>query len=321
MTQEVITSLKQGVDPSVLHKAMQEIQGLNVSVVGGEAAATKMNVAALRSEDTLIAVLPMDVTTGLTDDTANCTISATKATGTLTMSGDPVADETFVVNGVTYTWKAVPSLPTEVKISTGDDNAMAAAVASVVNAYEARKVNGNWNTAGVVASAASAVVTFTSVADGPGNGPVVTDVGTTITISNTNPAAVTATFVSAGDTDAVVVNGVTFTIKTVPVDPDLDMAVAADDTAQAVLLKNTVNQYEFKYGTLDVVVTNAAGVATISPLSSRKGNIITLTEASTNVAVSGSGFLAGGTNTGGFTSTTDLSAANLTVMVFWFNKS
>lgn len=310
-----------GLTDGTLKTAIKELQGLAVTTVAGAANGTAMAVPALRTEDTLLAAIcTVDAGGATTNDVANMTIQPTHASGTITISGNPVAAETFVVNGVTYTFVATPSLPTDVKITAGNNTAMALAAANTINAYENRRLpnGGGQNTAQVVATAALGVVTVTSVADEVGNGPVVTDTGSTITISSTNPAAVTATCVSAGNTDAITVNGVAFTIKTTPVDLDVDIAVLASDTLQAAEFVRAINAYENKHHTLDVVATSALGVVTIAPKSARKGNIITLTEAATNVAVTGSGWLAGGTATGGVKSTTNLTGKTVTLM--WYNK-
>lgn len=259
------------------------------------------------------------------DDKANITIQPTKASGTLTFTGAPTDGQTFVVNDVTYTFKTTPTLATHIARNTGGNqaayDAMAADTAAAINAYESRYLDGSTGHAvpQVVATSAAGVVTITSIEDGVGNGPVVTDTGSTITVDSTDPAAVTATFVSAGNTDAVTVNGVTFTVKTTPVDLDVDMAVLATDTLQAAELARAIRAYANKYGTLDATATNLLGVVTIRPLSAKKGNIITLTEGLSNVAVSGSGLLSGGTATGGIKSTTDLTGESL--VVYWFNKT
>lgn len=310
-------------NPAELHKIVRELQGLRSTLVDGAAAGTKMNIAAMRTEDTILsAVVLADTWAAPTDDTANITIQPTKASGTITISGNPVADETVTVNGTVYTWKATPTAKTHVKITAGDNTAMAAALAAAINAYENRfetALHGDGNHVGkVVATSALGVVTVTSVEDGAGSGPTVTDTGTTITIDSTDPGAVTATFVSAGNNDALTVNGVTFTVKTTVTDSELHMSVKASDTLQAAAAAALINAYEQEYGTLGVVATSALGVVTISSRYGRTGNSITLSDASTNVACSGSGYLANGTNTGGIKSTTNLSAA--TLLVTWFDK-
>jgi hypothetical protein len=226
MTLEVIknqfTKGGTGLTDGSLAKVLVELQGLNVSVVAGAAAGTAMALAAIRPEDTILsAVVTTDAAAAaVVDDKANITIQSTVAFGTITVSGNPVANETVTVNGVVYTWKADPAGNREVLLTAGNNTAMAASLAAAINGYEGRyeaQLNGDgWRTPAVVATSALGVVTVTSVADG---------------------------------------------------------------TA---------------------------------------GNAITLTEASTNVAVTGAGTLTGGSATGSLKSTTDLTGKTLTV--YWFNK-
>lgn len=314
-------------NPNGLKDIVTELQGLRVVAVNGAAASTKMDVPAIRSEDTILeAIILADTWAAPTSDVANVSIVDTHASGTLTISGDPLDDETFVVNGVTYTFKTTPTQMTHVKITAGDNNTMAAAVASAVNSYETRKIggigagSGNMNTPGVVATVATNVVTFKSYADGAGNGPVVTKNGAPITLSAADPGAVTATLVSVVATNDITVNGVTFTARAAISDVDLDFLVEATDAEQAVELARVINAYQQKYGgTLNAVASAATNVVTITAASARTGNTITLTEAATNVAVSGSGFLAGGSDTGGITSSTDNSTN--TLLLIWYDKN
>lgn len=312
-------SLNPVLDTDPLAPAVEELQRESVVVAAGAAAGTKMDVPALRLEDTLKSVISHVTAGGATaDDTANCSIVDTRAFGTVTISGNPLDGETVTVNGAVFTFKTTPTDARHVLITPGDNTAMAAALRDAINAWENRRLDGNFNTPGVVATSAAGVVTVRSVGDAEGNGPIVTDIGTTITIDSTDPGAVTATFAGAGDGDAVVVNGVTFTVKTTPVDLDVDMPVKGTDDEQAAELARAINAYQNKFGTLNAAATSAADVATITAAEPRSGNSITLTEAATNVAVSGSGFLTGGTSTGGITSTTNNSAN--TMVVTFYNK-
>ena len=311
--------------PDELRKIVRELQGLRSTIVRGALANTTIAIPAIRSEDTILSVAKFSDVAGvafLLDDTANVTIVATKATGTITISGDPLNNETLVVDGVTYTFRTVPAARTHVRITAGNVTTTAATLASVINAYENRvetSLNGDANKVGtIVATSAAGVVTVTSVEDGAGTGPIVTKVGVPITVTSTDPGAVTAAFVTAVNNDSLTVNGVTFTLKTAVTDPSLHVAVLGTNTLQAAAVATKINAYEQQFGTLGVVATAAAGVVTVSSRYGRTGNSITLTEAATNVAASGAGFLAGGTNTGGIRSTTDLSTSSL--VVTWFDK-
>lgn len=173
-----------------LKAVLQELQGLRVDIVAGAAAGTKMNVAALRLEDTLLcaAVTTDAAAAAVVNDVANLTIQATKAFGTITISGNPVDGETFVVNGKTYTFKAVPLNAYQPKITAGDNTAMAAAVARAINAYESRALDGigatGYATPAVVATSALGVVTVTAVADGAaGNAITLTEGATNVAVT------------------------------------------------------------------------------------------------------------------------------------------
>lgn len=311
--------------PNLLRSLLGELQGLNISVIDGAAAGTGMALAAIRTEDTILQAIKFsDTWAAPVSDLANITIQPTKASGTLTVSGNPVAGETFVVNGNTYTWRATPTKVNEVKITAGANNTMASAVAAAINAYEGRyesQLNGDGNrTAGVVATVASAVVTVTSIADGVGNAPQITGTVTVLAAAGTNTGSATLTAVSVVDGNTCVVNGVTFTAKTTLTVPavDTEFLVKGTDTLQAAEIVRCLSAYQFKYGTIGVVATSALGVVTIVPNSATTGNAVSMTEASTNFAASGSGYLSGGTATGSIKSTTDLSLA--TLVLFWANK-
>lgn len=324
-----------GIDPAVLTAVLKELRGLKVSLIAtGAAAGTAMNIAAIRAEDTIVAAMIEDSTTGVmsADDAANITIQSTKASGTLTVSGNPVDGETFVVGESTYTFKTTPTAITEVKITAGDNNAMAAAVASAVNSNENRRLGagagaggaaaGNFRTAKVVASVASNVVTFTSVVDGVGNGVLLSSSnGTRLAVAGNATASATITAAAAANADNFTVSGVQFNIKTTPVAGVFtDVGVGGTDIAMATLMANALNSYEARFGTLGVrASTGGTAVVTIVPNRDREGNIIPLTEAATNVAVSGSGTLAGGTATGSIKSTTNLTGKGL--LVVWFDKN
>lgn len=308
----------QGDRDGSFEKAIKELQGLTFSVVNGAAAGTKMDVAAIRPEDTIaLAMVMPDTFAAPTSDLANITIQSVKATGTLTLSSTgPLADETFVVNGSTYTFKATADVVANGHVAIGASIGLTGdKMAERINLVERES-----GTPEVIASSNGAgVVTITAVDEGAGTGPVITDTGSTITISNTDPGAVTATLASVGNNDAITVNGVTFTAKTTPTDADLHVAIAASDILQAAAFVEKIEAYQSNVGDLDVEMSAPAAVITFTSKRGRKGNTVTLTESATFVAASGSGYLTGGTATGGIKSTTDLSVA--TLLLGWFNKT
>lgn len=153
-----------------LAKAVLELQNLKFSVVTGAAAGTKMNVAALRTEDTVLMALKLANTWAApVDDAANVTIQSVLASGTITFANAvPAANDTITMRGVTYTFKAAPTALTDILISDTVDH-QAVAVAAAINAYENR-----WGSTGqtaplvTAARTSSGVVTVTAVAEGTG---------------------------------------------------------------------------------------------------------------------------------------------------------
>lgn len=315
-----------------LKNAITELQGLTMSVFAGAAAGTAMAVAALRLEDTLIgALITTDAGGAAANDVGNMTIQDTRAFGTLTISGNPVEGETFVVGDSTYTFKAVPSALTDVKITAGNNTAMATAAAAAINANEARLTASGYRTPTVSATSVAGVVTISSVVDGLGNGVVLTGTAVVLAATGTGTASATLTPVTVVADNTCVINGVTFTAKAAPVGMQQFYTKAAvpaqvggggagTDLATGQYLAKVINAYEDQYGTLDVVASAHAvtGVVTLVPRKPKAGNIIPLTEAATNVAVTGAGTLTSGTNTGGVKSTTNLTGKTVTLL--WFNK-
>lgn len=94
--------------------------------------------------------------------------NAVQATATLTLTGLPSADETFVVAGVTFTAKASGATGNQFNIG-GTATLTAAAIAAAVNASSSL-------TNIVSATSALGVVTFTALLSGAmGNGLVLTE--------------------------------------------------------------------------------------------------------------------------------------------------
>jgi hypothetical protein len=306
------------VGPADTQNVVRELQGLRLSVVTGAAAGTAMAIPAMQAEDTVVAAA--DTAATVANDAPNITPSAGKATGTLTVAAAADGD-VCVVNGVTYTFKTTPTQATHVKVTVGQNNTMATALAVAINNYENRRLTtGNFNVPAVTAAANAAVVTVSSATSGVGSGAVVTEVGNEITVVSTDPGAVTATCVVAiADTTTITVNGITFAAKSTITDQDLQFAVKGSAALQATEVARVINAYQNKRGTLNATATVNAAVVTISPTGARSGNAITLTGTPVRLAASGSGYLAGGTATGGFTSTTNLTGK--TMIVLWFDKN
>ncbi len=167
--------------------AVNELQGLNVSLFTGGNADTKFDVAAIRSEDTIIACLNNNAGT-ITDVASTMSINALNALGTLTLD-TVVEDETATVQGVVYTFKDAPtSAHTSVDVGASD-TISAANLAAAINAVE----HGPSGARRFTATSAVAVVTITATAEGTA-GNAYTIVGDTqITASAGTLAGGTAT--------------------------------------------------------------------------------------------------------------------------------
>lgn len=160
----------------------KELQGLTFSAVAGATAGTKIDVAAMRKEDTLVAVLNL---TDNVDDKANCTIQDTRASGTVTLTS-AVTGNLVTIAGVKYTFKAAAEADRAKRfVSLGNSDTEAAAnLAAAINAEGS----------GVHATSASAVVTVTADADGTaGNAITMTKTGAPIALSGATLANGTAT--------------------------------------------------------------------------------------------------------------------------------
>ena len=193
----------QGSGPDSAVAILKELQGLNVSLLAGALADTKIDLAAIRSEDTIIAALNNNAGT-ITDIASTLSIVDVRASGTVTV-GASTAGHTCTVAGLVYTLVASDTVlaPTEyhkVKIG-GTTDATAANLAAAINAREAAR------TAQVVASVVGSVVTITAVAEGTGgNALTLAEVGNTFTVSGATLAGGTATggIKSSGATNQVI---------------------------------------------------------------------------------------------------------------------
>jgi hypothetical protein len=171
----------QGDDLGSAAAMVKELQGFRVELLTGAGANTKINVAAIRSEDTILSAINNNAST-LTDQTANMSIVSVKASGTLTLSG-VVALDACTVNGKTYTFQAGdPTKYGQVKVGVSDD-ASAINLAAAINAYEtsndAYLANGGAKVS--AARTSSGVVTVTAVADGTSGNSIGTTGSTHIT--------------------------------------------------------------------------------------------------------------------------------------------
>lgn len=180
--------------------AVKELQGLNISLLAGAGADTKINLAAIRTEDTILTALNNNAGT-ITDVTGTMSIASVKASGTLTLSST-VATENATVQGVTYTFDASPTAAHTSLAVGADDDESAANLAAAINAVE----NGPSGLRRFTASSDGAVVTITATADGT-VGNAYTIVGdATITASGGTLSGGTATggVMSSGVTNQLI---------------------------------------------------------------------------------------------------------------------
>jgi hypothetical protein len=179
MSLESVPKVGQNGVTAALRKILVEQQGLRIAVVAGAAAGTKMNVAAMRTEDTILAALVEDTTSGVTsaDDSANVTIQSTTATGTVTAAS--VSDgDTVTVDDKTFTFKTTVVADAQIAIGA-DDTASATNLKNAVNAWQNRYTGTLTRKPKVIATSALGVVTLTAaatlnpaVADAAGNAVV-----------------------------------------------------------------------------------------------------------------------------------------------------
>ena len=155
---------------SDLRPAVTELQGLGVALLPGAASGNKIDLAAIRSNDTVLSAFNNNAGT-LTDITANVTISDLRATGTLTCS-TAVAGNTAIVNGVTYTLSDAPTAAHTSVLVGADDTETAANLAAAINAVETGPGSAN----AFFATSALGVVTITATAEGV-DGNAITLVG------------------------------------------------------------------------------------------------------------------------------------------------
>lgn len=178
----------QGQEPGSVFAAIRELQGLNIELLAGVAANTKINLAAIRPEDTILKAINNNAGT-LTDVTGTMSIDDPRAVGTITLSG-VAAGQTVTVDGLVYTAVAgVAKNFTEFSIDGATDTLDAAALAAAITARENAR-----DSQKVTATANAAVVTLKAVADGTaGNAIPLVKNGAGITVSGATLAGGTAT--------------------------------------------------------------------------------------------------------------------------------
>lgn len=309
----------QGREPGSANAIIKELQGLNVSLLTGASGGSKINLAAIRPEDTILTVLNNNA--GTISDVSF--VQGVKASGTLTFAS-AVANDTFVVNGVTFTIKTSPvtGVYTDVGVGTSDTN-QAVKAAAAINAFFGDTDNS------VTATSALGVVTITATSSGTGPNSYTTVGGARITAGAATLANGTAdsgctispvtasgtlTFAAAVADDTFVVNGVTFTIKATPVGI-LQSKLGTSNRLTASNAAKAINAY-FANKDNSVVATVLNNVVTVRATAEGTApNSYTLV-GGTHITASAA-TLANGTTTGGVS----VVATTQQLIVFWFNKA
>lgn len=179
----------QGVGSNSAAGVLTELQGLSIELLAGAGADTKIDVAAIRQEDTILKALNNNAGT-ITDITSSMSINSVKATGTLTAS-TIIAGSECSVAGKSYVFQAgAPVKYGEVQVGADDDESITN-LAAAITAYENSVGRGG---AQVTASPATTVCTITAVADGTsGNALGLTTEDGTIVVSGATLAGGTGT--------------------------------------------------------------------------------------------------------------------------------
>ena len=210
------------------------------------------------------------VTVGQTVTIAGTAMTAQQSRARTTLTCvSAIAGNTVVLNGVTFTAAAGAVTLGEATFSIDtSDTATATSLAAQINAYGSPKISGLVT----CPFTAAGVVTVCAVAEGTsGNAITLTTTGGTITAAN-------ATLVNGA---AIANNKFDFGSGTTNVAASFTRAVNASTTA-------AINQ-------VTAAITSAGVVTLTSVVGGVAGNAVTLTSSSgTTLAVTGSGFLASG---------------------------
>jgi phage tail sheath gpL-like len=186
MTKEVVPTSAQAAF-SKAPRILKELQGLTQSLLAGTTANTTIALAAIRAEDTILSALNNNAGT-ITDITANISINALKATGTVTCASVDAGD-TVTIDGRVYTAianGATPANSAEFSVSTTNTLCAANLVAAIIASEK------NDTTSKVTASNAAGVVTITARAEGTGGNAI------TLTSSDGTDLAVSGATLSGG---------------------------------------------------------------------------------------------------------------------------
>lgn len=203
MSMNNVPSFRGGAGVTNLPAVLAELQGLTQSLLAGAAANTKIDLAAIRMEDTIIGAINNATGGVLTDVLSTLSIVDTHAVGTITAASVLAAD-TATVSGRVFTAVGATAVPaSNLEFSIGaSDTICAANLAAAINAAEANDAASN-----ITATSAAAVVTIRAVADGTaGNAITLATSNARLTKSATTllGGTVTGGIKSTGATDQLI---------------------------------------------------------------------------------------------------------------------
>lgn len=187
-----------GLSPNQIKKALLELQDRRTAVVAGAAANTAIAVPNITLDDTIARVL-MFASGVPSDVTANASIVDLRASGTITV-GSPAAGATVTIKGKVFTAVAASGVNDFAGNGAGVQKFALGGTAAVTAANLAKSINAA--AIGVIASAASNVVTVIEVAAGTaGNSSTL--------VGSTGFTASGATLTGGSATNAIKVSSVT----------------------------------------------------------------------------------------------------------------
>lgn len=278
----------------VLRKAIKELQGLTISAVAGLAANTKMNIAGIRTEDTILAaIIQGGVTTLGVSEVQSLDVDATGGTFTITWNGQTTGAIAYnaLAAVVQTALEALSNIaPGDVVVTGGVGKSGGGTPYVLTWSPYLGNVAQPTATATALTGGGAAVTPGTTTAGVQQVGGLFADDKANITIQDTH-AFGTLTFTgNVTAADHFTVNDVVYTFTATPSLPTDVLVVTGSVTNQALAVVAVVNAYENrKDNTPAIVATSNLGVVTFTGVRDGAGNGIALTGTVTTLAASGSG--------------------------------
>lgn len=249
------------------------------------AAQTDQNTGAPAQSMENLSNLLVGITSGvLNKGSAVVGVGSAPSAGTLTYEGQPTADQTFVLNGVTFTYKNSGATGNQVNIGQQISEAMSNTTASRTSATESVLTMTGLPVAGETFTLCG--ITFTAIANGADrSSPTEFNIGGTASATGDNIEAAWNTYAASAAlaTASNTSGAVTFTSTS-----GQAIAITAANTAVAINASATAKVKNVVYA------TSSAGVTTIASFGTGEQTLLnTVTTSATNVTA---GAFAGGTN-------------------------